>query len=325
MREAIRTGKAMMVDFDQLPEERRRVADAYPAHNALLVPLVYGERVTGVVIVDDPGGWAAFADEERHLVEAIAAQAAVAIENARLYEAQKSIADQLQTAILDVPDAVPGLEFGHLYRSATDEAIVGGDFYDVFERPDGSIVLLAGDVSGHGVEAARLASTVKASLAAFSLTYDEPGEVLENVNRLLMRKRVPGFTTVLLAVYRPAKAELHYCSAGHPNLLIADDDGRATFVGKNHTPLGIFPHWTCAADTLEVHAGQTLLLYTDGLLEARASNDLFGEERLAKAFAANADLPVVELPQALLAEVLDHSGGELRDDVAILAVRILPC
>jgi PAS domain S-box-containing protein len=321
MQEAIRTGGTTVVDYDLLPQEQLSVATEYDARYALLVPLVYHDEVIGVVMVDDPGTRAEFTDDERELVEGIAIQAAVAIENARLYEAQKNIADQLQRTIIEMPVEVPGLRFGHLYRSATDEAIVGGDFYDVFERQDGTIALLAGDVSGHGVNAARLATMVKASLAAFAQSADEPNAVLASVNRLLMRKRIPGFTSVLYAVYDPKTTRLAFCSAGHPNLLIARRDGGVESVGGNHTPLGIFSDWSCSSDTLKVALGDTLLLYTDGVTEARKDVELFGESRLMAALDDRHAMEVEELPHALLDTVLAFTGGRLQDDVAILAVR----
>jgi PAS domain S-box-containing protein len=321
MREAISTGKTVLVDYDRLPPEERQIADSYRTHDALLVPLVYHAQVTGVVLVDDPGEKSSFSDEERDLIEGIASQAAVAIENARLYEAQRNIAEQLQLAILDMPRSVSGLEFAHLYRSATEEAIVGGDFYDVFERNDGSIILLAGDVSGHGVNAARVATMVKASLVAFAQGGDPPGKVLINANQLLMRKRVPGFTSVLLATYDPSSGWLQYCSAGHPNLLVGHRDGTVEIVGTNHSPLGVFPEWSCSVDAVQVLPGDTLLLYTDGLTEARLDGRFFGEARLARVFGARLGTDLQRLPEALLDEALAFSGGRLQDDVAILAVR----
>ncbi len=322
--EVIHAGKMAVVDYDNLPEEQRRMAVLRGTRNALIVPLIFRERVNGVVFVDDPGEWVPFSDDERLLVEGIAAQAGVAMENARLYDAQKAIADQLQNAIVSMPTEVPGVEFSHLYHSATEEAIVGGDFYDVFSQRDGTIVMLAGDVSGHGVNAARVATMVKASLAAFAHNGGGPSAVLENANQLLLRKGLPGFTSVLYAVYDPSDAVLRYCAAGHPNLLTGHPDTGAEFVGTNHLPLGVFPDWSCSADTLHVRSGQTLLFYTDGLTEARAGATMYGEERLAHVFMANLDLPISELPEAILYDVLRYTRGRLKDDAAVLAVRILP-
>ncbi len=214
-----------------------------------------------------------------------------------------------------------GLEFSHLYHSATEEAIVGGDFYDVFERPDGSIILLAGDVSGHGVNAARVATMVKASLVAFAQNGDAPGAVLEHANQLLMRKCLPGFTSVLLAAYEPSSGLLEYCSAGHPNLMLAHQDGTVEITGRNHLPLGVFPEWQCTVDSLQVKPGDTLLLYTDGLTEARMNGAFFGERRLSEVLSRRVGWELRDLPQALLDEALEFSNGRLQDDVAILAVR----
>ena len=321
LQDALSTGSSVLVDYDRLPPEQRQVADTYRTRHSLLAPLVYHDKVTGVVLVDDPGEWVPFTPEEQDLIQGIAAQAAIAIENARLYEAQKNIADQLQLTILDLPPRVAGLDFSHLYHSATEEAIVGGDFYDVFERPDGSIVLLAGDVSGHGVNAARVATMVKASLVAFAQNGEHPGAILEHANQLLMRKRVAGFTSVLLAVYEPATGRLEYCSAGHPNLMLAHPDGVVEIAGKNHLPLGIFPEWSCTVDAARVEPGDTLLFYTDGLTEARLDGSFFGEHRLSEVLSRRVGWELRDLPQALLDEALEFSNGRLQDDVAILAAR----
>jgi serine phosphatase RsbU (regulator of sigma subunit) len=293
----------------------------YSATAGLAVPVILRGEILGCLQFLWTDGPRRFTSAETDFVHRLSNSLALALENARLYEAQKNIASQLQSAILEMPVEVAGLEFSHLYRSATEEAIVGGDFYDVFERPDGSIILLAGDVSGHGVDAARVATMVKTSLVAFAQQGGEPGDVLEKVNRLLMRKRVPGFTSVLFGAYDRSTSTLAYCSAGHPNLLIGHLDGSVEFVGRNHSPLGIFPDWSCSVDSLGVGPGDTLLLYTDGLTEARLDGEMFGERRLAEALTRRLALDLSELPEALLGDALAFSEGRLRDDVAILAVR----
>ena len=92
-------------------------------------------------------------------------------------------------------------------------------------------------------------------------------------------------------------------------------------MGKNHAPLGVFADWSCSTDSIEVRAGDTVLLYTDGLTEARLDREIFGEGRLSAAFEKRLAMDIKGLPQALLDDVLAFSGGRLQDDVAILAVR----
>jgi PAS domain S-box-containing protein len=324
MQDVVNSGASLLVDYELVPERERQWSRRYNTRFALLVPLVYRARVVGVILVDDPGETSSFTEEERRLIEGIGAQAAVAIENARLYEAQKSIADQLQKAILEIPEAVENVSFSHLIRSATEEAIVGGDFYDVLKLRDGSVGLVVGDVSGHGVNAARTAGMIKSSVAALAADRDDPAEILGAVNRLLVDRSVSGFTSVLFVIYRPATGMLSYCSAGHPNLLIGHADGRVEFVGGNHAPLGVFSEWSCSVELTQVESGDTLLLYTDGLTEARSDGRMFGEKRLRDALGRRLDLPLEDLPRALLDEVLAFTKGHLQDDAAILAVRPLP-
>jgi PAS domain S-box-containing protein len=321
MQEVIKTGRSILVDYDQLPESERQIARTYNTRYALLVPLVYREQVLGVIMVDDPVPSTTFTEEDRRLIEGIGAQAAVAIENARLYEAQRNIAEQLQEAILEIPAAVSNLSFGHLYRSATEGALVGGDFYDILELNHDLVGLVIGDVSGHGVNAARTAGMVKSSVAALAADRDDPSTILASVNRLLVDRSVPGFTSVLFALYRPSTGLLTHCSAGHPNLLLGHADGQVELIGQNHPPLGVFASWSCSIETTHVEPQDTLLLYTDGLTEARAGREMFGEGRLSDTFAKHLHVELDKMPQAILDDVLAFTGGRLRDDVAILAVR----
>ena len=221
----------------------------------------------------------------------------------------------LQQALLDIPEQANGVEFGHLYRSATQQAQVGGDFYDVFEAKEGRIGLLIGDVSGHGLEAARIATLVKDVIHAFAHQFRRPHSVLRETNRLLVEKGLPGFVSAFLE-----SGTLIYSSAGHPPPLIAEDGevGRLESAGS---PLGVFADARYRDSETKVEEGSLLLFYTDGITEARWGDDFFGEARLAEAFGRTRTCPIEELPSRLLGEVLEFSGGDLRDDVALLAVR----
>ena len=111
---------------------------------------------------------------------------ALSLENARLYEEQRTIAHTLQQALLSVPEQLPGLSFGHLHRSATDLADVGGDFYDLFPLPRGRLGIILGDVSGSGIAATGLAALVKNTLKAYAHRRRSPARVLTDGNRLLL-------------------------------------------------------------------------------------------------------------------------------------------
>ena len=235
-------------------------------------------------------------------------------------EVQSQIASKLQASLLDIPRELSGVAFGHLYRSATHQAQVGGDFYDVFEAKEGRIALLIGDVSGHGIEAARVATLAKDLVHAFAHQFRRPHLVLRETNGLLASKNLAGFVTVFFGLLNPKTGTLVYSSAGHPPpLLLAG--GQVEPLISASVPLGVFADARYRDLEIGIPEGARLLLYTDGLTEARRNGEIFGEGRLAKALARSHATRIEELPLLLLNEALHFSGGTLRDDVALLAVR----
>lgn len=240
-------------------------------------------------------------------------------QTAHLYREQSSLVSRLQEALLDIPAELPGVRFGHLYRSATREAKVGGDFYDVFEAKHGHIGLLIGDVSGHGVEAARIATLAKDTVHAFAHQFCRPQLVLRETNRLLVEKNLPGFVTAFLGFLDPEVGTLTYSSAGHPAPLLKVGEHVGLLKSIN-SPLGVFADARYRDRKADIPKGSLLVFYTDGITEARRDGVLFGEEGLVAALM-RLDVEAVEtLPDLLLDEALIFSGGHLEDDVAVLAV-----
>jgi serine phosphatase RsbU (regulator of sigma subunit) len=237
-------------------------------------------------------------------------------------EEQSSLLLRLQETLLDIPQELPGVKFAHLYRSATQQAKVGGDFYDVFEARDGRIGLLIGDVSGHGVEAARIAALVKDTVHAFAHQFRRPHLVLRETNRLLVEKKMPGFVTAFLGFLDSDTGRFVYSSAGHPPPLIAVD-GRIALLESIGSPLGVFADARYGDSETDIEEGSLLLFYTDGITEARREGELFGEERLTEALKLMCAGAVDTLPALLLEEALFFSGGRLEDDAALLAVNYL--
>ncbi len=289
----------------------------------MLVPLLVHKRVTG---------WAGFAypeprrpsEDHMRLARRLSSLMSISIENAWMYDRQRYIAQTLQESLLDLPLADTGVRLGHLYRSATEQALVGGDFYDVFAGADDRVVIVVGDVCGHGVEAARTATLVKDVVHAYARQDSEPGSILHRLNRLLLDRNTPGFVTVFVGVLDPASGSLAYSSAGHPQALIGSQDGEVRSLQAGSPPVGVFPHCSWADGRAQMNSSDTLLVYTDGVTEARRDGLFFGEEGLMKAFRSLSDLPPEQLPQALLDKVLLFSEGRLRDDVAIVALTLSP-
>ena len=214
-----------------------------------------------------------------------------------------------------------GIQFGHLYRSATKEASVRG-VYDVFKVKDGGIAVLIGDVSGHGVEAARIATLVKDVIHAFAHQSRRPSVVLHNTNELLLEKRIPGFVTLFLGILDPETGQVTYSSAGHPNGLLRERAGTIELLEAASSPLGVFPDQFWKEDEIQLGNEDLLFLYTDGAIEARRGGEFFGQEGLTRVLSLWAQRSPQFLPHAVFDEVMAFSGGLLTDDVAMLALTL---
>jgi serine phosphatase RsbU (regulator of sigma subunit) len=246
---------------------------------------------------------------------------ALAEENERLFRQQLDIAERLQMALLNIPSDIGRVRLGHLYRSATETAKVGGDFYDVFGVKDGNIAILMGDVAGHGIEAARTATLVKDVVHAFTHQSTRTHEVLRRTNLLLIEKELPAFVTLFLGILDPDAGLLRYSSAGHPESMVRRLSGEIEMLGCGTSPLGIYPDASWKPHEIGLSAGEVLLLYSDGVTEARRDKELFGEKRLERLLRRKR-VSVGRLPHLILDQVLAFSGGSLQDDAAVLALSL---
>jgi serine phosphatase RsbU (regulator of sigma subunit) len=235
----------------------------------------------------------------------------------------KAVAEKLQRA-LQVPIGVfTGIDVATVYRSASEVAELGGDFYDVFRTAAGRIGFLIGDVSGRGLDAAAQAVLTRASLRAFIYATDSPAEALSHANRLLLDTNTRGFVTVWFGMLDRASGLLVYATAGHPPPVLATSGGVSLLQGSGPV-LGVFH--TAAFHDLRLHLtpGDTLVLYTDGLTEAKKAGVLFGEERVVAEVTALGDVPPADIALGLYKLAVDHAGGDLADDLAVLALRLEP-
>jgi PAS domain S-box-containing protein len=286
----------------------------------IVLPLQVGGQLLGGMVLTFPG-LRPFRHDEVTLFQTISSLVAVALRNARLYEEQRGIAENLQRALLSIPEQVGRLRLGHLYRSATEAARVGGDFYDVFEVKDGKIAVLIGDVSGHGIRAARTATLVKDVVHAFTHQSPATDRVFEWTNDLLVEKELPGFVTLFLGILDGSTGELSYSSAGHPQILVLRGGEEVEALRSGTSPLGIYPRASWKQYSAELETGDILLLYTDGIIEARHNGELYGEDRLA-GLLREGRVSVERLPHLILDKVLAFSGGTLTDDAAVLALTL---
>ena len=234
------------------------------------------------------------------------------------------LAASLQRSLLTEPPAVPGLQMAVRYLPAMQHAQVGGDWYDAFPLADGSTMLVIGDVAGHDVAAAATMAQARGVLRGIASTVTgSPAAVLSALDRALLQLRVETLMTVTAATVHPGPdggtTTLTWSNAGHPPPLLIGADGVVTVLRRpTDLLLGISGTARRADHTVELSPGDTVLLYTDGLVERRGSTLDEGTDWLVAALTPLAGRPLEQLCVALL----EGMAGAVPDDVAVLAVRV---
>lgn len=314
--------RAHVLVEDALNDERfdRETMKQLGIRSALVIPLIVGDQVPGVLKFSNHSSGRSISPAVVDFAKKLATIISLAFGNASLYAQKREIADTLQSALLDLPEEIEGLAFKCLYRSATEDAKVGGDFYDLFEIESGKIGILIGDVSGKGLEAAGVTSLIKNTARAYAFDGHSPGSVLTKLN-LLVGKACGAsmFVTLFFGLFDRKKGELVYSNAGHPPPFQFSDTTGASPLDPTSPAIGVFDEFPFAEEQRAFGPGETLFLYTDGIIEARRNKVLFGEERLLR-FLAQAGLSSDHLPQSVFDHVLDYTQGILSDDVAMLAI-----
>ena len=221
----------------------------------------------------------------------------------------------------DLPQR-PGLELAAAFLPAGDER-VSGDFYLVAEGPQHSTVLVVGDVIGHGLQAGRRAAFVRTTFAATAPFSDDPCQLLDWANTALVERAGTSaeFVTAACLTYLPGERLLRWAYAGHPPALRLDD-GRQLAAPQQGIPLGFRTALGCEEGSERVDPGAGVVLYTDGLTEARHDGEQFGLQRVSAALGGVHDPSPPEAIAVLRANVADFAYGTLSDDLCLLAARI---
>ncbi len=304
----------------------------------LAVPLVARRRLLGVLLVGRSSGAGSAvlsARDDSGLLLDLARRAALAVDNARLYEERASVAKALQASLLPpVLPSVPHAEFGARYAAAGEGNEVGGDFYDVFALPnvegadvdgaDGQWAVAIGDVCGKGAEAAAITGLARNVLRLLGGEGRQPQAILRRLNSAILELGERGrFCTASLATVLPTPGGLRVrlSCAGHPQPVHVTADGRAALVGTSGSLLGVMDEIDVPADELFLRPGDTLVFYTDGVTERRSGDRMFGEESLLASCAAAAGLSADDFAGHLEQGVRDFGDDASRDDLAVLVVR----
>ncbi|MCE0766222.1 SpoIIE family protein phosphatase [Pseudonocardia kujensis] len=313
-------------------EEHLQLIRSIGMRSAVLVPLVVRGHSLGALTLVHAESGRRFDELDLAFVQRVAGTAAVALDNARLYQQQRRIAHTLQAALLPtgLPDA-PGLRLAARYRPQTDERTgveVGGDVYDVVAAPDGRWAAVVADVCGKGPDAAALTALIRHTLRAEVAHGLGPVDALRRLNDAMLREaRADGrFATVAharIAVEADGGATVTLVGAGHPPALVRRAD-TVELVPTPGTLLGVFPDPVLRETTLRLDPGDILVLYTDGVTEARGVDGFYGVERMTAAAGAPGPWTAAALADALLTDVVTFQQGVLRDDIALLVVEVAP-
>jgi serine phosphatase RsbU (regulator of sigma subunit) len=289
----------------------------------LMAPItapVSGRTVGVVVLVNEPGRPPFGPAQERTAAE-IGRRAGLTVDNSRLYGRQRHVAEVLQHSMLTELPRIPGIELHARYLPAEAGAAVGGDWYDAFAQPDGSVMLAVGDVSGHDIEAAATMGQVRNLVRGDAYGRDDaPGTLLAQLDRALHGLRVPAAATAVLArLWRDGDDyAVAFANAGHPPPVLLRPDGEVEVWWETPEPLlGLIPREGRATHRRRVASGSTLLLYTDGLVEhpARMIDD--GIARIRSVLVESGHRPGEELCSRLI-----DSAARRADDIALLLIRL---
>lgn len=231
-------------------------------------------------------------------------------------------AEALQRAFL--PPSLPEVEGCEMAVQWRPRRRIGGDYYDIFLLDSRRVGFCVADVSGKGVPAALLMSNLQAGLRSFATASMPPAEVVSRVNQLLCTNHLTNkFVTLFYGILDLGRLELTYVNAGHPPLIIHKADGRRLELGGTGGIVGFFPSLTYRQEAMPLEEGDTLWLFTDGILEARDPFEAeFGAAHLAALLGEIKGAPLAEAKNRLWNALLAHCRGDLEDDATMLAFRI---
>jgi serine phosphatase RsbU (regulator of sigma subunit) len=289
---------------------------------AMVLPLLTQSELLGTLTILSLDPARPITDATTRIALPVAKQAALTIDNARLYQHQKAFSDTMARSLLPrTQPKIDGLEVGHVYESSA-HVEVGGDVYDFVTLDDGRLAVVLGDVTGHGVEAAADMAMAKFVFRSLARQIPEPGDFLAAANEVVCDDIAPGkFITMVYLAVDGTTLEIACATAGHPPPRIVLPDGTVRTLEARGLALGIEPGQRYEEAREILPPGACVVVYTDGVIEARRGRELFGVERLDKVLSDRRELPAEDLARAVLAECTAFTRGELADDCAIVVIR----
>jgi len=297
------------------------------ATSLLSVPLTDGETRYGVLTLARRASDGHFKVADLALVQELGEQMGLAIQVDRMFRRRDDTADALHASLRPRkrPD-IPGVQIAPTWLAATEDAEIGGDFYDVYRTPDGW-GLAVGDVSGKGEEAAAVTAAARHAIRVLARRCADPGEVLAGANEIVLAEELAldgGFVTASIAhlAWQDNRLRVLLGSAGHPAAAVLRSDGGVLMANGGGLPLGLFPDAEPATQELALDEGDILFLCTDGVAQARGPDNTYFQDRLADELAALAGRKAEEVAASMLRAVNDFTRDHLVDDVTMLVMRV---
>ncbi len=298
----------------------------------LVVPLVSQKELVGCIGLSRKTTRFRYSYEDITLLDVLANQMVIAMENARLYqeslekqrlEEELSLARQIQMGLL--PKVCPHTESYEFSAFIQPARQVGGDYFDFLPTDFGSIGVAIADASGKGIPAALLISLVHATLRAEVRNRLSPNAVMSNINQLIASSTTADrFATMFYGELLPAEMKLRYCNAGHNYPLVLHEDGQVEFLDKGGLILGVFPDALYEVAEVQLKKNDTVFFYSDGLTDSfNADDEEFGEKRLLDLLLQNRFLGIEELKQKVVKTAVDFAGGRPQfDDFTVVILRV---
>lgn len=303
--------------------------------SAICAPLAYKEEVLGVLYIDRHYPNTSFTDADLKLVAVIANQASLAIANSRLHnrlltqhtlDREMEIARTIQENLL--PATMPNLQNFELGGMCLPARMVGGDYYDIIELPDGRWVIAIADVSGKGVPAAILLASVRAAVQIESRSLMDHGllEIIDRVNQMVCRDSSNSmFVTMVLGLLDPARRTFEFVNAGHVYPMLFKGEAPVRMLESGGCFLGVMPEITYKEEKVSLEAGSTLVMYSDGVTDVmNAEGEMFGNDRLKDDLQAVSDQSAQQICEHIRRQADTFRGtAEPFDDFTILTIKSL--
>lgn len=315
------TSPSVMKDVVQ-SEAHRRLIEATHYQSAAVAPLIARGATLGAISFLHSLTDMRYDADDLALLSDLADRAAMALDNARLYEERDQITQNLQRGLRPPePPYVPGLDIAVTFDAFGEGMEIGGDVYDILPTEDGCWIMI-GDVTGKGSVAAGVSVAIRHSMRGLARQIDEPAELLAQLNEMLLEGRsLNDFATALLLRLRRDDQgwKLALAAAGHPPAIHVTEKGPVQLGGG--AVLGAWADAPMPSHTADLRDGETLVLATDGWFEAGPPQTHLGAEALGELASSFADLELAEMTECLRTDAISRGGGRLRDDLVLLAIR----